>query len=114
MDRTFRTSTSTSLVRALAIGGVLLTGFEATGFGSTAFAAETPVAQDAAEADRVRMVGDFLHYVLIAKPDLAEAAGQKLFASGITDAELADVVSEGDLDDKVERSLRRGRGFAGL
>ena len=86
MDRTFRTSTSTSLVRALAIGGVLLTGIEATGFGSTAFAAETPVAQDAAEADRVRMVGDFLHYVLIAKPDLAEAAGQKLFASGITDA----------------------------
>ena len=54
MDRTFRTSTSTtSLVRALAIGGVLLTGIEATGFGSTAFAAETPVAQDAAEADRV-------------------------------------------------------------
>ena len=114
MDRTFRTSTSTSLVRALAIGGVLLTGIEATGFGSTAFAAETPVAQDAAEADRVRMVGDFLHYVLIAKPDLAEAAGQKLFASGITDAELADVVSEGDLDDKVERSLRRGRGMAGV
>ncbi len=114
MDRTFRTSTTTSLVRAFAIGGALLTGFEAAGLGSTVFAAETPVAQDAAQADRVRMVGDFLHYVLIAKPDLAEAAGQKLFASGITDGELADIVSENDLGDKVERSLRRGRGMAGV
>ena len=60
MDRTFRTSTSTSLVRAFAIGGVLLTGLEATGFGSTAFAAETSVAQDAAEARDAGVIGELV------------------------------------------------------
>ena len=80
---------------------------------STSFAAPsgTVVRQD---ADQARMVDDFLHYVLIAKPDLAEATGRSLFDSGITDAQLADVVRSEGLGDKVERALSRGRGMAGV
>ena len=69
--------------------------------------------QDGA-SDSTKMVEDFLHYVLIAKPDLAEASGNALFDSGITDEQLANVVSENDLDDKVERALRRGRNMEGV
>ena len=80
---------------------------------STSDAASGPVVlrQD---ADQARMVDDFLHYVLIAKPDLAEATGRSLFDSGITDAQLADVVRSEGLGEKVERALSRGRGMAGV
>ena len=89
-------------------------------FGSTAaapaaaapIAAPTPTIVQDAEA--TRQVEDFLHYVLIAKPDLAEATGRSLFDSGITDAQLADVVRSEGLGDKVERALSRGRGMAGV
>lgn len=80
---------------------------------SPTFAASsgTIVRQD---ADQARMVDDFLHYVLIAKPDLAESTGRSLFDSGITDAQLAEVVRSEGLGDKVERALSRGRGMAGV
>ena len=112
MDRTFRTST-TGFIRAFAIGSLLITGLDAANQVEPALAS-SPALQDGKDADQTRLVGDFLHYVLIAKPDLAEAAGRKLFDSGITDAQLAELVSENDLDDKVDRSLSRGRGMAGV
>lgn len=104
MDRTPR-STATGLLHALAVGGAVAVALVPAG----SLLAAAPAVQD---ADRTRMVDDFLHYVLIAKPDLAEAAGRTLFDSGVTDAELADIVREGQLTDKVERALSRGRGMA--
>jgi hypothetical protein len=112
MDRTFRTS-NTSFIRAVAIGSLLIIGLDAANRVEPAFAS-SPALQDGNDADQTRLVGDFLHYVLIAKPDLAEAAGRQLFESGITDAQLAELVSENDLGDKVDRSLSRGRGMAGV
>ncbi len=104
MDRTPRSAAS-GLLHALAVGGALAVAMVPAG----SLLAATPAVQD---ADQTRMVDDFLHYVLIAKPDLAEAAGRKLFDSGVTDAELADIVREGQLEDKVERALSRGRGMS--
>jgi hypothetical protein len=112
MDRTFRTS-NTSFIRAVAIGSLLIIGLDAANRVEPAFAS-SPALQDGNDADQTRLVGDFLHYVLIAKPDLAEAAGRQLFESGITYAQLAELVSENDLGDKVDRSLSRGRGMAGV
>jgi hypothetical protein len=103
MDRTPRSAAS-GLLHALAVGGALAVTLVPAG----SLLAAAPMVQD---ADQTRMVDDFLHYVLIAKPDLAEAAGRKLFDSGVTDAELADIVREKDLEDKVERALSRGRGM---
>jgi hypothetical protein len=104
MDRTPRSAAS-GLLHALAVGGALAVALVPAG----SLLAAAPMVQD---ADQTRMVDDFLHYVLIAKPDLAEAAGRKLFDSGVTDAELADIVREGQLEDKVERALSRGRGMS--
>jgi CheY-like chemotaxis protein len=54
----------------------------------------------------------FIHYTLIAKPDLAAGHAQKLIESGITDAELANIadnLSPNDLkrlNDALDRGLR--------
>ncbi len=104
MDRTPRSAAS-GLLHALAVGGALAVALVPAG----SLSAAAPLAQD---ADQTRMVDDFLHYVLIAKPDLAEAAGRKLFDSGVSDGEIADIVREAQLEEKVERALSRGRGMS--
>ena len=86
MDRTFRTST-TGFIRAFAIGSLLISGLDAANRVGPAFAS-SPVLQDGTDADQSRLVGDFLHYALIAKPDLADAAGRTLVDSGTTHAQL--------------------------
>ena len=109
MDRNFRTTTA-GLLRSLAVGGTVIAGLAPA---VPAIAASSGSIQDQA-ADQARLIDDFLHYLLIAKPDLAEAAGNKLFASGISDAEIADIVREKDLGDKVERAISRGRGMVAV
>ena len=109
MDRNFRMTTA-GLLRSLAVGGTVIAGLAPA---VPAIAASSGSIQDQA-ADQARLIDDFLHYLLIAKPDLAEAAGNKLFATGITDAEIADIVREKDLGDKVERAISRGRGMASV
>ena len=79
-----------------------------------ASAMAAPVTVQDGTADQARLVDDFLHYLLIAKPDLAEASATALFDSGITDAEIAEIVRERDLGDKAERAISRGRGMAGV
>lgn len=54
-------------------------------------------------------LNDFVHYVMIAKPDLAKAHIQSLFDSGITDAELASLVDDAMDTSRFEGALRRGR-----
>jgi len=65
-------------------------------------------------ASQRKRLDDFLHYVRIAKPDLAAASARSLFDSGITDAELADLVDQNDLQSRVETALQYGRGMEGV
>ena len=69
--------------------------------------------QDSAK-DPAALLKDFLHYVRIAKPDLAEAAGNALLDSGVSDEELATIVAEDDLEEKLISVLRRGRRMPGV
>ncbi|HMN97175.1 MAG TPA: HEAT repeat domain-containing protein [Phycisphaerales bacterium] len=68
----------------------------------------------AAGATPRRLLEDFLHYVRIARPDLAAANATALFDRGISDAELADLVDENDLAARVESTIRLGRGMEGV
>ena len=113
MDRTFRRFLAQS-ARPTLLGGILVATAIILVPASSAVGGTISSAQDAEAKDPAKLVEDFLHYVLIAKPDLAEATGQALFDSGITDEQLADIVSERDLDEKVNRALQRGRGMAGV
>lgn len=60
-----------------------------------------------------RLLEDFLHYLRIAKPDMAAASAQSLFDTGISDAELAEIVDDRGLDVRVEEVLRVSRGMEG-
>lgn len=64
--------------------------------------------------DNREHLNDFIHYVMIAKPDLAKAHVQKLFDSGITDAELAELVDENIDVERLERAFSRGRAVGDL
>ncbi len=61
-----------------------------------------------AQSDPAQLLDDFVHYALVAKPDLAVASAQTLMDSGITDAELAELLDEGTLPlDKFDRAVSR-------
>ena len=64
--------------------------------------------------DPTTLMKDFLHYVRIAKPELAAASGQALLDSSITDEQLALLVADNDLEDKLISVLRRGRRMPGV
>jgi hypothetical protein len=65
-------------------------------------------------AAQARLLDLALHYVLIGKPDLALSSIQALYDTGITDAQIALLVDEHGLRDKLERSLPRGRNMQGV
>ena len=64
--------------------------------------------------DPSTLLKDFLHYIRIAKPDLALASGQALLDSGVTNEQLAMIVAEDDLDEKLISVIRRGRRMPGI
>ncbi|MBB48684.1 MAG: hypothetical protein CMJ33_09120 [Phycisphaerae bacterium] len=68
----------------------------------------------ASAQDPTTLMKDFLHYVRIAKPELAAASGQALLDSSITDEQLALLVADNDLEDKLISVLRRGRRMPGV
>jgi hypothetical protein len=65
-------------------------------------------------AAQARLLDLTLHYVLIGKPDLALSNIQALYDTGITDAQIALLVDEHSLREKLERSLPRGRNMQGV
>ena len=65
-------------------------------------------------AAQARLLDLTLHYVLIGKPDLALSNIQALYDTGITDAQIALLVDEQGLREKLERSLPRGRNMQGV
>jgi len=66
-----------------------------------------------AAADRQRNLEDFIHYVVIGRGDLAGAAATALLDSGISDSELADLVEESGLTERLDRALVSGRRLQG-
>ena len=71
-------------------------------------------ATTASAQDPATLMKDFLHYVRIAKPELAAASGQALLDSSITDEQLALLVADNDLEDKLVSVLSRGRRMPGV
>jgi len=70
------------------------------------------LAQDATE--NIQHLKDFVHYVNVAKPELARAHLQKLLESGVTDAELAELIDENVEEERFNEALTRGRVVLGL
>lgn len=64
--------------------------------------------------DNAQDLRDFVHYTMIAKPDLAKSHLERLLKSGITDAQLSDLVRETMSRDRLDAALMRGRGVSGL
>ena len=80
---------------------------------SGASAETDPLAPFVATAAQARDLDLALHYVLIGNADMAKASIQALFNSGITDEQIAQLVDEKGIREKLERSLTRGRGMDG-
>lgn len=67
--------------------------------------ASSGFAQDQSKTND-ELLDDFVHYVLIAKPDLAEDNGRALLDSGITSVELANIIDEGLVEqERFDRAL---------
>jgi hypothetical protein len=62
-----------------------------------------------ATAEQARLLQDVLHYVLVANIELAQASAEKLLESGIADQDLALLVQEQNLTERLERALARSR-----
>lgn len=75
--------------------------------------ASLPGVQQAA-ASQQRNLEDFIHYVVIGRGDLAGAAATALLDSGISDAALADLVTESGLGERLDRALVSGRRLQGV
>lgn len=81
----------------------------------------TVLAQDDAPAatagDRTRLTEaatNFVHNVMIAKPDAAMAAAAVLNADGVDAAELADAIDGADLAKRIDDAFRRSRQMPGV
>lgn len=61
-----------------------------------------------------QQVDQFLHFILIARPDQAQVAGKAILGSGISDADLAQVVDGMNISEKLEKAIRRGRAMEGV
>jgi HEAT repeat protein len=87
-------------------------------FGSPAIAAMAPrqdsAAGTAAASGRLKLLNEVLHQVQIAKPEAAAQAATALMDTGITPAELADLVDSNDLGTRFDRVMTRGRGLEGF
>jgi hypothetical protein len=68
----------------------------------------------AAADTRQRDLENFIHFVVIGRGDLAAASGTALLDSGITPAELAELVDGSDLTRRFEEALSGGRRLAGI
>ncbi|MFW5652545.1 MAG: HEAT repeat domain-containing protein, partial [Planctomycetota bacterium] len=63
--------------------------------------------QQEAEFDREQLLKDYIHYVLIARPDLARGSARALIDTDITPAELYRLIDEIDASDRLSDALDR-------
>jgi len=74
-----------------------------------AFAQDVAPAHDASQNGPVNLLEDFIHYVLVANPELADGSARALFDSGISDADLYRLLDQVDADrfeDALQRAMR--------
>ena len=57
---------------------------------------------------------DFVHYVLIGKADLAQAAGEAVLSASVSDADLAEVVDGAEMGERLARAVSRSRSMGGV
>ncbi|MBL1218506.1 MAG: hypothetical protein D8M59_13570 [Planctomycetes bacterium] len=74
---------------------------------TTALAAPAPQVQTSRDSQEAQWLEDFIHYVLIARLDLAHGSAQALLDSEINDADLYTLVEDRDLDDRLSNALSR-------
>lgn len=94
----------TSLRRLCVLGLVLACLFAPASIA----AAQTP--DSGGKPREARLLEDFIHYVLVARPELAHSSAQAIVESEIADADLYRIIDEmgvwGRLDDAVVRAMR--------
>ena len=61
-----------------------------------------------------KSIGDFIHYVLIGKADLAQAAVESALGASVSDADLAEAVDGGDMGERLAKALSRSRAMEGV
>ena len=61
-----------------------------------------------------KSIGDFVHYVLIGKADLAQAAGDAALSATSSDADLAEAVDGNDMAERLARAVSRSRSMEGV
>ncbi len=66
-----------------------------------------------ATAEQARLLDDVVHFVLVANIELAQASAEQLLQSGISDQDLALLVQERNLAERLERAVARSRKMAG-
>ncbi|MHC4948357.1 MAG: hypothetical protein ACYTG1_08855 [Planctomycetota bacterium] len=60
------------------------------------------------DSDPLQLLDDFVHYALVAKPDLAAANARALVESGLSDADLAQLLDEGRVaPERYQRAIDR-------
>ena len=59
-------------------------------------------------------VDDFIHYILVGKVDLAQAAGEAVLAGSTSDSDLATLVDDNDLADRLSKAISRSRAMGGV
>ncbi|MSQ90798.1 MAG: hypothetical protein EXS01_05315 [Phycisphaerales bacterium] len=72
-----------------------------------------PSGKVAATVEQSHQLDMALHYILIGKPELVQSTLTALFDSGITDEQIAALIDQRGLREKVDRALTRGRGLDG-
>lgn len=75
----------------------------------SSFAFNVAPAQEASPNKPVNLLEDFIHYVLVASPELADGSARVLFDSGISDADLyrlLDQVEKKRFEDALQRAMR--------
>ncbi|MDI9403720.1 MAG: hypothetical protein QM516_07595 [Limnohabitans sp.] len=71
--------------------------------------------QAAVATDGVRKnIDDFIHYVLVGKADMAQAAGEAVLGASATDEQLAAIVDDADLADRLMKAVSRSRAMGGV
>ena len=88
-----------------------------TTFAQDGAASAAPASKDLSAVKK--SLEDFVHYVLIGKADLAQAAGEAALSADVTDAELATAVDEGGVGEgglgaRLNKAISRSRAMGGV
>lgn len=114
MHRTINTNTTPrsarTFLRAARAMGVLLAGAAPAFAAVPLFIAAAPVAAQDEAADRSpdELLGNFIHFIKIARYDVAASEGRALLDSGLSAAEFVDLVDGSGELDRFRSSVARG------